>query len=157
RITGSLRADKSPCLGARGSGTLGNLAERAGPHGPRRGDARGDPGRQARRRTRRPPAGDVEHAPRTDAAERGVDEPALRGVCRVVARLLPALGRCPLEPDGRRRALRAHLRSAAVDADPGRAVTALSRLALPRLAAPRPAPRDSVIGHAIGRILPSIP
>ena len=69
------------------------------------------------------------------AADRGVDEPALRGVRRLVARLLPAFRGCPLEPERRGGALRAHLRSAPVDPDHGRAVTALPRLALPGFAA----------------------
>ncbi len=38
---------------------------------PRRGDARGDPGRQSGRRARGTPAGDVEHAPAADAPDHG--------------------------------------------------------------------------------------
>jgi hypothetical protein len=70
----------------------------------------------------------------------GLDESAVRGVRRLVARLLPAGGRRALEPEGRGGALCAHLRPSPLDADRGRAVAAIPRMAVPRVTAPE---RDS--------------
>jgi hypothetical protein len=60
---------------------------------------------------------------------------AAGAVARWLARLLPALRRRPLEPDGRGGALRAHLRSPAVDAHRCRAGAAVPWVALPAVTA----------------------
>src|SRR5262249_36428869 len=98
--------------------------------GPRGRHGAGGPRGQAGASTRRLPRGDVEHPPGAHAVNARVDKPAVRGVRGLVAGLLCALRRRGLGTPGPGGALRAHLRSAPLDADHGGASAGVPRVAV---------------------------